>query len=169
DAAVFYLARMLYAGEDPKFIARRMIICAAEDVGNADPHALMVAVAAMQAVDFVGLPEGKIILSQAVTYIACAPKSNRAGGAVFNAWTDVENIPVITLPPYLKDSHYSGAEKLSRGIGYQYAHDFPGAFVEQQYLPNEIADRIYYHPSENGIEKKIKESLKKIFPRKNYD
>lgn len=168
DAAVYYLARMLYAGEDPKFIARRIVICASEDVGNADPHALMVAVAAAQAVDFIGMPEGKIILSQAVTYIACAPKSNAATNAIFSAWEDVGKIQIKTLPPYLKDASYSGAAELNRGSGYKYAHEYPGHYVEQQYLPDEVADRVYYNPSENGVEKKIRESLKKLRPNRHY-
>jgi len=162
DAAVFYLARMLYAGEDPKFIARRIVICAAEDVGNADPHALMVATAAAQAVDFIGMPEGQLILSQAVTYIACAPKSNSASSAIWKAWKDVEQVRVKTLPPHLKDAHYSSASKLGRGVEYKYSHDYPGNYVPQQYLPDELVGTIYYEPSENGVEKKIKESLKRL-------
>jgi putative ATPase len=168
DAAVYYLARMLYAGEDPKFIARRIVICAAEDVGNADPHALIVAVAAAQAVDFIGMPEGRIILSQAVTYVACAPKSNAAINAVDSATDDVKNIQIKTLPPYLRDAHYPGAAELNRGIGYQYAHSYPGNYVEQQYLPDEVADRVYYKPSDNGVEKKIGESLRKLRPSRKY-
>jgi len=162
DAAVFYLARMLYAGEDPKFIARRIVICAAEDVGNADPHALMVATAAAQAVDFIGMPEGQLILSQAVTYIACAPKSNSASSAIWKAWKDVEEVRVKTVPLHLKDAHYSSASKLGRGVEYKYSHDYPGNYVPQQYLPDELVGTVYYEPSENGVEKKIKESLKRL-------
>jgi len=162
DAAVFYLARMLHAGEDPKFIARRIVICAAEDVGNADPHALMVAASAAQAVDFIGMPEGQIILSQAVTYIACAPKSNAAVVAISRAMEDVEKVRVKSLPPHLKDAHYSSASKLGRGVEYKYTHDYPGGYVKQQYLPDELAGRVYYEPSDNGVEKKIKESLKRL-------
>ena len=162
DAAVFYLARMLYAGEDPKFIARRIVICAAEDVGNADPHALMVATAAAQAVDFIGMPEGKIILSQAVTYIACAAKSNAAVAAISKAWQDVEQVRVKSVPLHLKDAHYSSASALGRGVEYKYAHDYPGNYVRQQYLPDELVGRVYYEPSDNGVEKKIKESLKRL-------
>ena len=162
DAAVFYLARMLYAGEDVKFIARRIVICASEDVGNADPHALMVATAAAQAVDFIGMPEAKIILSQAVTYIACAPKSNAAIAAISKAWQDVEQVRVKTVPPHLKDAHYSSASKLGRGVEYKYSHDYPGNYVPQQYLPDELVGQIYYEPSDNGVEKKIKESLKRL-------
>ena len=162
DAAVFYLARMLYAGEDPKFIARRIIICAAEDVGNADPHALMVATSAAQAVDFIGMPEGQIILSQAVTYIACAPKSNSAVAAISKAMQDVEKVRIKTVPGHLKDAHYSSAAALGRGVEYKYSHDYPGNYVPQQYLPDELVGRVYYKPSDNGVEKKIKESLKKL-------
>ena len=162
DAAVFYLARMLYAGEDPKFIARRIVICAAEDVGNADPHALMVATSAAQAVDFIGMPEGRIILSQAAIYVACAPKSNAACSAIGKAWNDVETVRVQTIPPHLKDSHYGGAAKLGNGEGYKYSHDYPGNYVPQQYLPDEVADRLYYLPTDNGVEKKIKDSLDKL-------
>ena len=149
DAAVYYLARMLYAGESVTFVSRRIIICAAEDVGNADPQALQVAVAAAQAVERVGVPEAQIILSQAVTYVASAPKSN-------SAVRDCK----ATVPVYLQDSHYKGAAKLGHGIGYEYAHDFPKHFSRQQYLPEELKDRTFYHPSENGYEKKIKEYLK---------
>ena len=162
DAAVFYLARMLYAGEDPKFIARRIIICASEDVGNADPHALMVAVSAANAIDFIGMPEGRIILSQAAIYVACAPKSNGAVAAISKAWKDVEEKQIKTVPPHLKDSHYSGASMLGRGLDYKYVHDYPGNYIPQQYLPDELMGVIYYEPTENGVEKKIKESLKNL-------
>ena len=162
DAAVYYLARMLYAGEDPKFIARRIVIHAAEDVGNADPHALMVAMAAAQAVDFIGMPEGKTILSQAAIYIACAPKSNAAITAISKAWQDVERVRVKTVPPHLKDAHYSSASALGRGVEYKYAHDYPGNYVPQQYLPDELVGQVYYEPSDNGVEKKIKESLLRL-------
>ena len=162
DAAVFYLARMLYAGEDPKFIARRIVICAAEDVGNADPHALMVATTAAQAVDFIGMPEGRIILTQAATYIACAPKSNAAIAAIDSAWHDVENVKVKSVPLHLKDAHYSGAKNMGRGTEYKYSHDYPGGYVPQQYLPDELVGKIYYNPSGNGVEKKIRESLERI-------
>ena len=165
DAALYYMARMLYAGEDPKFVARRIVICASEDVGNADPHALMVAVAAAQATDFIGLPECQIILSQAAAYVACAPKSNAALG-IFKAQADVEHVQISGVPMHLRDAHYPGAQKLGHGKGYQYAHDFPGGFVPQQYLPDELADKIYYRPSGNGVEKKIKESLEKLYPHK---
>ena len=161
DAAVFYLAKMLYAGEDVKFIARRIMICAAEDVGNADPMALTVAVSAAQAVERVGMPEGQIILSQAVTYVASAPKSNSATNAIFAAGETVRST-ATTVPSHLRDAHYKGAQKLGRGIGYKYAHDYPGHYVEQQYLPDEIKDARFYEPGVLGKKKKIKEHLEEL-------
>ena len=158
DAAVYYLARMLYAGEDPKFIVRRVIICAAEDVGNADPRALEVAVAAARAVEFVGMPEARIILSQAVCYVAAAPKSNAAYLAVDQALRDVKNITISSIPVYLKDAHYAGAKDLGHS-GYLYAHDYPHHYVRQQYLPDELAGRQYYQPTQQGYERKISEWL----------
>lgn len=158
DAAVYYLAKMLYAGEDIRFIARRIIICASEDVGNADPNALSVAVAAAQAVERIGMPEARIILAQAVTYIAGAPKSNASYLAVDRALESVKN-KRTTVPSHLQDSHYKGADKLGHGIGYRYAHDYPDHYVKQQYLPDEISEEIFYQPTENGYEKKIKERL----------
>ena len=157
DAALYYLARMLYAGEDPKFIARRIVIHASEDIGNADPHALQVAVAAAHATEFIGMPECRIILAQAATYIACAPKSNAAVVSISEAWTDVAQIPISGVPAYLRDSHSPVAAK-----GYLYAHDFPGNYVKQQYLPDELVGKRYYIPSDNGVEKKIKESLARL-------
>ncbi|MEA5084523.1 MAG: AAA family ATPase [Lachnospiraceae bacterium] len=162
DAALYYLAKMIYAGEDPKFIARRVVICASEDVGNADPHALQVAVSAAEAINFIGMPEGRIILAQAVTYIACAPKSNAAYVGIDMALSDVRNIKIKTVPNHLKDAHYSGAKDLGHGVGYKYAHDYEGHYVKQQYLPDELKDKIYYSPTENGVEKRIKESLKRL-------
>lgn len=162
DAALYYLAKMIYAGEDPKFIARRVVICASEDVGNADPHALQVAVSAAEAINFIGMPEGRIILAQAVTYIACAPKSNAAYVGIDMALSDVRNIKIKTVPNHLKDAHYSGAKDLGHGAGYKYAHDYDRHYVKQQYLPDELKDKIYYSPTENGVEKRIKESLKRL-------
>ena len=149
NAAVYYLARMLYAGEDVKFIARRIMICASEDVGNADPQALQVAVAAAQAVERIGMPESQLILSQAALYVATAPKSNSATNAIFDAMKAVKEQPAA-VPPHLQDSHYGGAAKLGHGIGYEYAHDFPKHFSHQQYLPDVLTDRRFYVPSENG-------------------
>lgn len=161
DAAVYYLAKMLYAGEDVKFIARRIMICASEDVGNADPMALTVAVAAAQAVERIGMPESQIILSQAVTYVASAPKSNSAVNAIYAANEAVRKYKT-TVPSHLKDAHYKGAQKLGHGIGYKYAHDYPGHYVDQQYLPDEIKDARFYEPGDLGHERQIKEYLQKI-------
>lgn len=161
NAAVYYLAKMLYAGEDVKFIARRVMICASEDVGNADPMALTVAVSAAQAVERVGMPESQIILAQAVTYVACAPKSNSAVEAIFAANRTVQQYQT-TVPSHLRDAHYKGSEKLGRGIGYKYAHDYPGHYVKQQYLPDEIKDARFYEPGVLGYEKTIREYLEKI-------
>ena len=162
DAALYYLARMIYAGEDPKFIARRIVICASEDVSNADPHALQVAVSAAQAVNMIGMPESRIILAQAVAYVACAPKSNSALMGIENALSDVRNITVSGVPAHLRDAHYSGAAEMEHGVGYKYAHDYPGHYVKQQYLPDELVGKIYYEPSENGVEKRISESLRRL-------
>lgn len=161
DAAVFYLAKMLYAGEDIRFIARRIMICASEDVGNADPMALTVAVSAAQAVERIGMPEAQIILSQAVTYVATAPKSNSACNAIFAANEAVRKYRT-TVPVHLQDAHYKGAQKLGHGTGYKYAHDYPGHYVKQQYLPDEIKDARFYEPGDLGYEKSIKEYLEKI-------
>ena len=162
DAAVYYLARMLYAGEDMKFIARRIMICAAEDVGNADPQALVVAVAAAQAAERIGLPEAQIILSQAVTYVATAPKSNAACNAVFDALEAVKSRKTLPVPVHLQDAHYKGAAKLGHGQGYLYAHDFPNHYVKQQYLPDGMEGSVFYQPTENGYERKIKEHMEFI-------
>ncbi|MBC5709982.1 replication-associated recombination protein A [Hungatella sp. L12] len=162
DAAVYYLARMLYAGEDMKFIARRIMICAAEDVGNADPQALVVAVAAAQAAERIGLPEAQIILSQAVTYVATAPKSNAACNAVFDALEAVKSRKTMPVPVHLQDAHYKGAAKLGHGQGYLYAHDFPNHYVKQQYLPDGLEGSVFYQPTENGYERKIKEHMEFI-------
>ena len=161
DAAVYYLAKMLYAGEDIKFIARRIMICASEDVGNADPMALNVAVSAAQAVERIGMPEAQIILSQAVLYVATAPKSNSACNAVFAAMDNVKKYKT-TVPVHLQDAHYKGSAKLGHGIGYKYAHDYPNHYVKQQYLPDEIKDAKFYFPTEIGYEKNMKERLDRL-------
>ncbi len=161
DAAIFYLAKMLYAGEDVRFIARRMLICASEDVGNADPQALLVAAAAAQAVERVGMPESQIILAQAVSYIASAPKSNAACLAIAAAMEAVKST-TTTVPVHLKDRHYKGAAKLGHGEGYLYAHDYPEHYVKQQYLPDEIIGKTFYHPTDIGYEKEIAERLKRL-------
>ena len=162
DAAVYYLARMLYAGEDVAFIARRIMICAAEDVGNADPQALVVATNASLAVERIGMPEAQIILSQAACYVACAPKSNAAYGAVDKAMQVVEATGNLPIPPHLQDAHYKGAAKLGHGTGYKYAHDYPNHYVEQQYLPYELNGQEFYKPSGNGYEVKIKEHISRL-------
>lgn len=162
DAAVYYLARMLYAGESVAFIARRIMICAAEDVGNADPNALTVAVSASLAVERIGMPEAQIILSQAAAYVACAPKSNSSCNAIFEAMKEIEQTGNLPIPAHLQDAHYKGAAKLGHGTGYKYAHDYPNHYVEQQYLPYELNGKEFYRPSGNGYEVKIKEHLKRI-------
>lgn len=160
DAAVFYLARMLNAGESVTFIARRIMICASEDVGNADPQALVVATAAAQAVERIGMPEAQIILSHAAIYVATAPKSNAACEAIFAALHAVQETGNVTIPVHLQDAHYKGAAKLGHGEGYKYAHSYPKHYVKQQYLPYELTGREFYRPSDNGYEKKIQEHMK---------
>lgn len=161
DGAVYYLAKMLRAGEDVKFIARRILICASEDVGNADPMALGMAVWAAQAVERVGMPESQIILAQAVTYLACAPKSNAAVNAIFAANENLRQYST-TVPVHLQDSHYKGAKEMGKGTGYKYAHDYPAHYVKQQYLPDEIKDTSFYKPGALGYEKTIREYLEKL-------
>ena len=162
DAAVYYLARMITAGEDPKFIARRMMIHAAEDVGNADPIALLVATAAAQAVEMVGLPEAQIPMAQAAIYIATAPKSNASCQAIHQAMADVQAFENRIVPAHLRDSSHSGAQKLGDGVGYQYPHSFPGGYVKQEYLPSNLMGKQYYLPSGRGHERLIAEYLQKI-------
>ncbi|MDR0948828.1 MAG: replication-associated recombination protein A [Lachnospiraceae bacterium] len=162
DAAVYYLARMLYAGESVTFIARRIMICASEDVGCADPQALQVAVSASLAVERVGMPEAQIILSHAAITVACAPKSNAACTAISAAMQAVADTGSLPIPAHLQDAHYKGSAKLGRGTGYLYAHDFPDHYVKQQYLPDALIDVRFYHPSENGAEKKIIEHFHRI-------
>ena len=162
DAAVYYLARMLYAGEDIKFIARRIMICAAEDVGLADPNALTVAVSAAQAVERIGMPESQIILAEAVNYVACAPKSNASYMAVNRAMQVVKDTKTPPIPTHLQDSHYKSAGKLGHGIGYKYAHDYPDHYVKQQYLPDGLTDQKFYEPTEIGYEKDIRAYFKRI-------
>ncbi len=162
DAAVYYLARMIYAGESPEFISRRIIICASEDVGNADPNALTVAVSAAQAAERIGMPESRIILAQAAAYVAAAPKSNSAITAIDKAMKCVATEPTGGIPPYLKDAHYSGAKDLGRGLTYKYPHDFENHYVDQQYLPDELVGRSFYEMSDNGYEKGMRLWLKRI-------
>lgn len=162
DAAVYYLAKMLYAGEEVAFIARRIMICASEDVGNADPMALVVAVSASQAVERIGMPEAQIILAHAATYVACAPKSNAACEAIFAANEEVRRSGNLPIPTHLQDAHYKGAAKLGHGTGYKYAHDYLNHYVEQQYLPYELTGKTFYQPSWNGYEEKIRNHMKRI-------
>ena len=159
DAAVYYLARMLYAGEDIRFIARRMMISSSEDVGNADPNALNVAVSAALAVERIGMPEARIILAQAATYLASAPKSNASYLAVDRATECMKQTMTAPVPVHLQDAHYKGSEKLGHGLGYLYAHNYPNHYVEQQYLPDALKDEVFYEPTEIGYEKQIKEHL----------
>ena len=159
DAAVYYLARMIEAGEDPVFIARRIMICAAEDVGNADPHAITVAVSCSMACERIGMPESQIILAQAAEYVATAPKSNAAVNSIFEARREVQNSGSLPIPPYLQDAHYRGAGTLGRGIGYQYAHDYENHYAGQPMLPDQLRGRRFYRPSENGYEKTIRDHM----------
>lgn len=162
NAAIYYLARMLYAGEDIKFIARRIMICAAEDVGNADPQALQVAVAAAQAVERIGMPESQIILAEAVNYVATAPKSNASYLSIASAMEAVKNTTTSPIPTHLQDAHYKSAGKLGHGVGYAYAHDYKNHYVAQQYLPDDLVGTVFYEPTEMGYEKQIKEHLERI-------
>ncbi len=163
DAALYWLAKMLYAGEDPRFIARRIVICAAEDVGLADPQALVIANAAFQISEFVGLPECRIPLAEACVYIACAPKSNSAYLGIEKALKDVKEGRTLEVPTHLKDASYYGAERLGHGKGYKYAHSFKGHFVEQEYTPKKV---IYYEPTEIGFEKVFKERIESLWKRR---
>ncbi len=167
DAAVYWLARMLYAGEDIKFIARRMIICASEDVGNADPQALVVATAAAQAVERIGMPESQLILSEAAIYIASAPKSNACTNAIFAAMNAVKADPTPPVPVHLQDAHYRGSAKLGHGVGYKYAHDYPEHYVKQQYLPDKVQGQVFYSPTDLGYENTFKTRLEHLKKREN--
>lgn len=162
DAAIYYLARMLHAGESITFIARRIMICASEDVSNADPNALVVATQAAQAVERLGMPEARIVLAQAAAYVACAPKSNSAIMAIDAAMQVVNQEKISTIPPYLKDAHYGGAAKLGHGIGYKYAHNYKNHYVKQQYLPDELVGRSFYELSNEGYEKEMKTHMNRI-------
>lgn len=162
DAAVYYLARMLYAGEDIKFIARRIMILAAEDIGNADPNALTVAVSAAQAVERLGMPEARIVLAQAVTYMASAPKSNSAIMAIDKAMDLVAHTKTPPVPVHLQDAHYKASGKLGHGVGYKYAHNYKNHYVSQQYLPDGLTDQVFYEPSENGYEAEIRRYYERI-------
>jgi len=166
DAALYWMAKMLYAGEDPRFVARRICICAAEDVGNADPQALVLANAAMQVAEFVGLPEARIPLAQAAVYVACSPKSNAAYMGINKAMEDVENQRIQEVPKHLKDASYRGAKKLGRGEDYKYAHNYSDHFVVQEYMPENIS---YYHPADIGYEAKIRQRMENLKRRKKNE
>ncbi len=166
DAALYWMAKMIYAGEDPLFIARRIVIAASEDVGNADPRAIFVATAAYQALERIGMPEGSIPLAQAAVYVAAAPKSNASYLGIKEAMKDVEEGRLLPVPDHLKDAHYKGAARLGRGKGYRYPHDYPGHYVAQDYLPQK---REYYRPTEQGEEKRIKERLAGLKKRHQED
>lgn len=161
DATLYWLAKMINAGEDPKFIARRIIIAASEDVGNADPNALNIAVTAFNAVNVIGMPEGRIPLAQAAIYVATAPKSNAAYLAIDSALDDIKNKEIGKVPIHLRDSHYPGSRQLGHGQGYKYPHDYEGAYVEQDYLPASFKNKVYYEPKDSGYEKEIRKRLKK--------
>lgn len=162
DATLYWLAKMINAGEDPKFIARRIIISASEDIGNADPNAINVAVSAFNAVNVIGMPEGRIVLSQAAIYMATAPKSNRAYLAIDKALEDIKNREVAEVPTHLKDGHYPGAKRLGNGVGYKNPHNYTDAHLKQEYLPSEFRDIKYYEPTENGYERQIKDRMKEF-------
>ena len=165
DATLYWLAKMINAGEDPKFIARRIIICASEDVGNADPQALTVAVSAFNAVNVIGMPEGRIILAQAAVYVACAPKSNASYIGIDKALGDIKNKPIGKVPAHLRDASYKGATNLGYGKGYLYPHNYDNAYIKQQYLPDDFIGSKYYEPTDHGYEKTIKEYLWKLFDK----
>ncbi|MEL7566406.1 MAG: replication-associated recombination protein A, partial [Dehalobacterium sp.] len=162
DATLHWMARMLDAGDDPEFIMRRIIICAAEDVGLADPQALTYAISASQALAYVGLPEARLPMASAALYVACAPKSNAVIKGIDAALEDVKNRPTGEVPMHLRDAHYQGAKKFGHGKDYLYPQSYPGNYVAQQYLPDELKGTKYYHPTENGIEKNILARLKKL-------
>lgn len=165
DATLYWLAKMINAGEDPKFIARRIIISASEDVGNADPNAITVATSAFNAVNVIGMPEARIVLSQAALYMATAPKSNAAYIGIDQALEDIKNIAIGDVPAHLKDTHYAGSKKLGHGAEYKYPHNYENGFVPQEYLPVEFQGKKYYNPTENGYEKEIKQRLRKLFDK----
>ncbi|MBI3923180.1 MAG: replication-associated recombination protein A [Armatimonadetes bacterium] len=162
DAALYWLAKMIKAGEDPRFITRRLVILASEDIGNADPLGLVVATAAAHAVEYVGMPEAQLNLAQATTYLATAPKSNASYVALHRALEDVEKRPAVSVPPHLRDASYSGSSRLGHGIGYQYPHDFPGHYVPQEYLPAGARSQAYYTPADSGRERKIRERMESL-------
>jgi putative ATPase len=166
DAAIYWLARMVDAGEDPKFIARRLIVLAAEDIGNADPHALMVASAAFEAINVIGMPEGRIVLAQATTYLASAPKSNASYLAIDEAMNDLQSGTPADVPLHLRNAPVKLMKEFGYAAGYKYPHDF-GGFTEQDYFPPASTKKVYYRPTENGVEQRIRERLLKLWPKRN--
>jgi putative ATPase len=166
DGAIYWMARMLDGGEDPKFIARRMVILASEDVGNADPMALPLATSCFTAIDCVGMPEARIILAQTATYLAAAPKSNAAYAAIEGALDDVRNLPNLPVPLHIRNAPTQMMKDLNYGKDYKYAHQYEGHFTEQQYLPDNLKDKLYYRPTEIGKEKEIRERLNKLWKKK---
>jgi putative ATPase len=166
DAAVYWMARMLDGGEDPKFIARRMIVLASEDIGNADPYAITLATSCFTAIDYIGMPEARIVLAQTATYLASCPKSNASYLAIEEAWGDVRNLPNLPVPLHIRNAPTKLMEELGYGQQYKYSHDFPGHFIEQQYLPDNLKKKLYYKPSELGREKDIRERLNKWWKKK---
>jgi putative ATPase len=173
DAVLYYLARMIQSGEDPKFIARRIMICASEDVGNADPMAIVVATSASLAAERIGWPESQIILSQAALYVAMAPKSNTAYVGISKAMEYVQSHPNNDIPDHLRDAHYKSAKKLGHGIGYVYPHDYPNHWVPQQYLPDAVANESFYRSSQNGYEKeqvaRLNQIINDFYEKQNTD
>jgi putative ATPase len=167
DAALFYLARAIYAGEDPEFLARRIIICASEDVGMANPAALQVAVAAAQGIHMIGMPEGRILLAHAAVMVATSPKSNSSYKGLEKALGDISSKHTGEVPMHLRNAPVKGMENLGYGKGYKYAHDYPGNIVKQEYLPEEMAGTIYYEPTSNGFEARIKEWIEKYWNRES--
>nr|MDQ6927942.1 replication-associated recombination protein A [Actinomycetota bacterium] len=161
DAGLHWLARMIVAGEDPRYIARRLVVLASEDIGMADPTALLIATAAANAVEYVGLPEAQLNLAQAVVHLAASPKSNRTALGIWRALEDVRSRPAGPVPPHLRDSHYQAAERIGHGVGYEYPHDDPRGWIPQEYRPPEVAGRVYYEPSQHGQEREISERMRR--------
>jgi len=166
DAAVYWMARMLDGGEDPKFISRRMIVLASEDIGNADPYALTLATSCFTAIDYIGMPEARIVLAQTATYLASCPKSNASYKAIEEAWTDVRNLPNLPVPLHIRNAPTKLMDELGYGKEYHYSHDFPGHFVEQHYLPESLSEKLYYKPTDLGREKDIRERLNRWWKKK---
>jgi putative ATPase len=166
DAAVYWMARMLDGGEDPKFIARRMIVLASEDIGNADPYAITMATSCFTAIDYIGMPEARIVLAQTAVYLASCPKSNASYMAIEQAWKDVRNLPNLPVPLHIRNAPTKLMDELGYAKEYKYAHDFDGHFTEQQYLPDNLKEKIYYRPGDLGREKELRERLNRWWKKK---